>query len=63
MNREDLLEAIGTADEEMLEKSEKRTKRNWMISVAAACLCCVIGLAAFFVFQPKTHRIVMENIS
>ena len=63
MNREDLLEAIGIADETMLEASEKRTKRNWLISVAAACLCCVIGLAAFFALQPKSYRVLMENIS
>lgn len=63
MNREDLLEAIGTADEEMLEKSEKRTKRNWLMSAAAACLCLVIGLSVFLLFPIGTHRVVMENIS
>ena len=63
MNREDLLEAIGTADEEMLEKSEKRTKRNWLMSAAAACLCLVIGLSMFLLFPIGTHRVVMENIS
>ena len=63
MNREDLLEAIGNADEEMLEKSEKRTKRNWLMSAAAACLCLVIGLSVFLLFPIGTHRVVMENIS
>jgi len=63
MNREDLLEAIGTADEDMLEASEKRTKRNWLMSVAAACLCLVIGLSVFLLFPIGTHRVVMKNIS
>lgn len=42
MNREDLLEAIGAADETMLEVSEKRTKRNWILSVAAAAICIAV---------------------
>ena len=42
MNREDLLKAIGGTEEAMLERSEKRTKRNWILSVAAAAICIAV---------------------
>lgn len=44
MNNEDLLEAIGSADEKLLEQSEKRknVKRNWIVSTVAAVAVFVL---------------------
>lgn len=46
MNREDLLEAIGSADEEMLEKSEKKNTYDFVSDIfAVACIVvCICGL-------------------
>ena len=63
MNREDLLEAIGDTDEVMLEASEKHTKRNWLLSIAAACICLLIGVSVFLRLPTGTHRIILEDIS
>lgn len=53
MNREDLFEAIGTADEAMLERSEKKVnrKRNWLLSVTAAAVCVAV-LLGIIGFKP-----------
>lgn len=68
MNREDLFEAIGTADETMLERSEKKVnrKRNWLISAtaAAACFALLFGIVWQYI-RPNnygpSHNIVEDN--
>jgi hypothetical protein len=52
MNREDLLEAIGIADETMLEASEKRTKRKWIMSAAAAAACFTLCIGIWLLRIP-----------
>ena len=62
MNREDLLEAIGAADETMLEASEKRTKRNWLLSVTAAAVCVALIVGIFWVYEPRAVRTVVGDV-
>lgn len=54
MMREDLLEAIGAADDTLLERSERRTyyTKKCILSVTAACLALII-CAGIFMRSPQ----------
>lgn len=68
MNNEDLLEAIGEADEKMLEQSEKRRNVKMLSIVATAAVACFALLFCVFGqhFLPTdigpAHYIVEDNL-
>ena len=64
MNTEDLLHAIGHAEEKMLEQSEKRkTKpiRTLATIAAVLCLCMVLSMALDLMWP--THWVTSQTIS
>ena len=64
MNSMQLLEAVGYLDEDLLERSEKKTVRNrrWIGWVAmAACICLVFVGAWGFLSPSKASDSAMEN--
>lgn len=71
MNTEDLLEAIGEADEKMLEQSEKRKTKplRRMAAIAAViCVCMLISLVVNLLkptptTQPSGNKISAEKIT
>lgn len=59
MNHEDLFEAIGAADERMLEKSEHRPRRKKKIIFASIAACLVLAIAIGAFVQPaETQRLI-----
>ena len=63
MNHEDLFSAIGTADEKLLQRSEKPLKKQLRPWIAiAACLCLLISAAVLLRPSPAVHRISSEKI-
>ncbi|MBE6976024.1 MAG: hypothetical protein E7439_02360 [Ruminococcaceae bacterium] len=65
MNERDLFAAIGETPENLLEASEKKPGKKWIIYLAAAaCLCLILAIALQYVHPPALpgQKISMEKI-
>ena len=64
MNNEDLLEAIGSADEKLLEQSERRkTKPVRTLATIAAVICVCMLLSEVVGLLIPSHRVTKQTIS